>query len=309
MNKIKNMSKRGKIIIVFALILFLCLFINPISMARYVYNTIKNYYLETQSFYFNCDKLAEDTAIYQIDNWAGVDVFSVTYNMNSMKNNLVVSNSDISYNISYSCSSNIDCTVSKTSGFIPTTTNTDYFTLTFSPNVALREGDSVWMEVSASATEPYTKTISGKITFNVGIPGLAYEIIDESSQPYLNFEVTNTLDFYKVITAFDSYQVGDTMSVSNYQRLSDANKLKCASALIRLDFDPNVVLLDMTSQEYLDSVSHTITTIGGYDYINSVTFRLDAISSTMIRFYKVNAEENYTYPFGTSTPIITFSAT
>ena len=75
--------------IVFASILVLFLF-KP-SLARYIYNGIKNYYYETQRFYFNCDKLDENNAIFQLDNWDGVNSFDVTYNMNSFKNNFIAS--------------------------------------------------------------------------------------------------------------------------------------------------------------------------------------------------------------------------
>lgn len=48
-----------------------------------------------------------------------------------------------------------------------------------------------------------------------------------------------------------------------------------------MTFDPNEVLLDMTSSSYLHRVSgseHTVS-IGGYDYVNSYTFKLDATAN------------------------------
>lgn len=287
---------------------FLALIFNPVTIARYVYNVVRNYYLETQDFYFNCDKMSLNNSLYQIDNWDGVEDFSVTFNMNSIKNNLVVSKSDITYNINYTCSNNVLCTASKNSGIIDARNNRDYFIINIHPIVALQEGDSVWLNVTSSSLSPYVQTISGRIQLNVGIPGLTYEIMDEADRPYLNFSLTNTFDFYKVIRAYGNHQVGEEISSSAYRNLQDNEKENYASALITLSFDPNVVLLDLTSEFYQDAISHTEIQINGYQYVNSITFKVDPISSEMIRFYKKDASMNYTYPYGTNTPIISFTA-
>ncbi len=307
----KKKIKINKKIVFLGIALFLCLMMvifNPVTIARYVYNAVRNYYLETQDFYFNSDKMSLNNSLYQIDNWDGVEDFSVTFNMNSIKNNLVVSKSDISYNLSYTCSSNVSCTSSKNNGVIDSLSNRDYFIINIHPIVSLQEGDSVWLNVSSTSVSPYVQTISGRIQLNVGIPGLTYEIMDEVDRPYLNFSLTNTFDFYKVIRAYGNHAVGEEISSSVYRNLSDSEKENYASALITLSFDPHVVLLDLTSEFYQDAVSHTEIEINGYQYINSITFKVDPISSEMIRFYKKDASMNYTYPYGTNTPIISFSA-
>ena len=307
----KKKIKLNKKIVFLGIALFLCLMMvifNPVTIARYVYNAVRNYYLETQDFYFNSDKMSLNNSLYQIDNWDGVEDFSVTFNMNSIKNNLVVSKSDISYNLSYTCSSNVSCTSSKNNGVIDSLSNRDYFIINIHPIVSLQEGDSVWLNVSSTSVSPYVQTISGRIQLNVGIPGLTYEIMDEVDRPYLNFSLTNTFDFYKVIRAYGNHAVGEEISSSVYRNLSDSEKENYASALITLSFDPHVVLLDLTSEFYQDAVSHTEIEIDGYQYVNSITFKVDPISSEMIRFYKKDASMNYTYPYGTNTPIISFSA-
>ena len=147
------------------------------------------------------------------------------------------------------------------------------------------------------------------VTINVGEIGLSYEIVDSTGAPYLDFNITNTLDYYKVIEAFGDYSVGDRIEISEYLSLQESEKPKCTSALITLTFDPTLFRLDMTNEAFLQAVRTTNTTLSdGYDYINSVTFRTDAISSTSVRFYKLNTNNNYTYPFVNNTPIITFSS-
>lgn len=303
--KLKKVKKKNIIIISIALILLSITF----SYGRYIYNGLRNYYLSTKSFYFNSDKMSDNGSYYQLDNWSGVEPVTITFNMDSKKNNLVASPDNISYDIEYECSTNVTCVASKDSGLIMNGTHTDNFTITMTPNTNLYEGDYIELEVSASATEPYTKTISGRFKINVGEIGLSYEIQDEPGRSYLDFNITNTLDYYKVLTPFDTYNQNDKIEISEYLALSPENKRKCASAVINLSFDPSVLRLDMTNEAFLQAITNSSSIMSdGYDYLNSVTFGVEALSSTSVRFYKLNTNNNYTFPFVTNTPIVTFNA-
>ena len=304
-NNRKIKLKKKHIIIISIVLIVLSI---TLSYGRFIYNGLRNYYLSTKSFYFNCDKMSDNESYYQLDNWSGVEPVTITFNMDSKKNNLVASPDNISYDIDYECSTNVTCLASKESGLIMNGTHTDSFTITMTPNTNLYEGDYIELEVSASATEPYTKTISGKIRINVGEIGLSYTIEDEPDRAYLDFKITNTLDYYKVLTPFGTYNQNDKIEISEYLSLSPENKRKCASAVITLSFSPNDLRLDMTNEAFLQALSTTTTVMSdGYDYINSVTFGVDALSSTSIRFYKLHTNNNYAYPFVTNTPIITFT--
>ena len=279
------------------------------TYGRYIYLELKDYYLSTKNFYFNSDKLTVGRAIYQVENWSGVDSYNISINLNSYKNNLEVCDSDITYEITYSCSQNVNCNLNKTSGTIYTTTNTDNIVATLTPITNLSEGDSAFIEVTATSTAPYRKTIKARFVLNVSVSGLSYAIEDEVNRPYLNFNITNTLDYYTVVTAFDSYSVGDKIDINTYLNLSIDKKEKCKSALITLTFDPNKVVLDMTSEYYLNSISHTTTMINGHEYINSITFNVEAISSAQVKFYKIDATKNYTYPIVNNSSIVSFNYT
>lgn len=298
---------KKKHIIILAIVVFVLTI--TFSYGRFIYRGLRNYYLSTKSFYFNSDKLSEDESYYQLDNWSGVEPVTITFNMDSKKNNLVASPDNISYDIEFECSTNVTCVASKESGLIMNGTHTDSFTITMTPNVTLGEGDYITLDVSTSATTPYTKTLSGKFKINVGEIGLSYEIIDEVGSPYLDFNITNTLDYYKVLSAFGTHNVGDKIEISEYLSLSDENKRKCASAVITLSFSPNVLRLDMTNEAAINAISTTTSVLNdGYDYLSSVTFGIEALSSNAIRFYKLHTDNNYTYPFVTDTPIVTFAS-
>ena len=310
--KPRKKLSRFKLIVIVSSLVIVVLFLFKPSFARYIYNGIKNYYYESQNFYFNCDKLSEDGAVLQLDNWDGVNNFPITFNMNSYKNNLVAANSNITYTITKNCvtTANVTCTVSKNDGLIPSNTHEDSFSVDVTPNEALAQGATVTLEVSVSSTSPYTKTLYGTVTLNVGNPGISYEITDKANQPYLEYKITNTLNYYRVGIPFGTYTFGQTLTDAEYNSLSASDKAKCASALIKLDFNPNVVLVDVTSDFYDKAYSTTTTMINNKQYINGITFGVDPVSSMTIRFYKANAANNYTYPVvnDPTPPVIAFTA-
>ena len=303
-----KIDKRKLLILLFILIF---LFGSGVTLARYAYTEIRDFYFNSKRFYFNCDKLSESGSLIEMTNWSGVGEYQVTFNMNSYANNNLYSDDDINYNITYSCSSNVVCSVvdNKTSGTILGNKNTDEFTIVISvpTDVVLHDKDSVELEVEATSTSPYKKKLSGTFRLVVGYYGLSYEIDDEKGSPYLETRITNTLDYYKVITAFDSYNVGDQIDIPTYLALSDDKKGNCASAIITLSFDPTKVLLDMTSEDYLNAISTTSKQINGYDYIDSITFKIDALSSEQVKFYKIDTSLDNTYPNANNTSIITVS--
>jgi len=299
---------KKRIIILF--ILSICVVSLIAIYARYVLDTNNNFYSKSKEFYFNSDKLDENGPVYQIENWSGVDDYTITINMNSNDNNLISTSYDISYDISYICSDNIICSLSKTTGVIYSSTNTDYFTLRITPNKTLSTGDRVYVQITAKAKSPYEKTLRGTFNLIVGQEKITYEIVDLANQQYLEVNITNTLSYYIVSQSFDSYNVNDKITRETYLSLTEDKKQKCYSAMVTLSFDPNVVLLDMTNNNYLNAENVTHTTKNSYNYINSITFKVDAITSTKVRFYKIDQTKNYTYPNNNNqSPVITLTST
>ena len=290
-----NKKYKKKQIIILALIV-LCLLSFVIIFGRYVTNTINNFFVRSKEFYFYSDKLSEDNSVYQFDNWSCVDDYVITINMNSNNNNIESATYDIGYNISYTCSDNAICQLSKTSGTILASTNSDFFNLTITPNTQLSTGDRVVVEVEVNSTAPYKKTLKGKFTLVVGKEKLSYQITDDEQSPYMILSMTNTLSYYTVKEAFGSYTVGQKIDIDTYLALTDEEKKKCYSAIVRIEFDPNEILFDVTNSAYADATNITTTTIGGKTYIRGFTISIDAISSREIRFYKVDVSQDYTYP-------------
>lgn len=304
----KNIKyKRNQIIIVTLIALSLLSFI--IIFGRYLTSNVSNFFVRSKEFYFFSDKLSEDNSIYQVDNWSGVDDYTITINMNSRLNNIESATYDIGYDISYTCSDNAICQLSKTQGIIKADTNSDFFNLTITPNTQLKDGDKVIVDVVVNSTAPYKKTLKGRFTFVVGKEELTYQITDNSQDPYMLLSITNTLTYYTVKEAFDSFHVGDRIDINTYLSLSEDKKSKCYSAEVKIEFNPREVLFDVTNSAYSDATNITTTNIYGKTYINGFTIKIDAISSREIRFYKVDVNQDYTYPNGSNDKsIITVSS-
>ena len=189
--------------------------------------------------------------------------------------------SDIDYSITYTCSDNVQCTLNKNTSTIVGTANhgvnEDYFTVSISPNgnSALGEGEKAWIDITATSTSPYSQTISGKLILEVGSAEITYEIIDAVNQPYLTVNITN------------SQSVG---------------------ADITLTYNPEIVLLDMTSRFRLSSTNDDTQQLNGYAYLKSITSQVESLSTTTVRFYKNDSSQDYSYSPGSGiTPVISLT--
>ena len=275
-----------------------------VTLAKYVIEQFNSYYLNSKNFYFSSNRLTSNNALYQVNNWSGVGSFTISFDLLSVKNSYVYTNYDIPYTITYTCPQQVLCTADKDAGTIYSASNThsDTIILSVVPQRTYSESESLTIHISASSTAPYVKTISADFEYIVGKQGVTYEIEDEANQPYLMLKITNAISYCEVVTAFGNYSVGDTIDNSIYRTLG-ANKSKCVSQVIGLSFDPTELLLDTTSN-VVDQSTYTTTTVSGVDYISSLTFNISPVSTTAIKFYKIDATEDYTYPFENSTSII-----
>lgn len=302
MKKVKH-----KKIIYIIIITIIALATISLTYGRYIYNEIKDAYLSTKNFYFSSDKLTVNRAIYQVDNWSAVDPYSITINLNNRKNNLVHSTSDITYEVTYVCSNNVLCSVNTQGGVLLSEKQTTTFNAVVTPNSTFKEGDEAFIEIYVKTTSPYIKTLTGRFILKVGKSGIDYKIDDQKGRPYLNFNITNTIDYYLVKTAFGNYKENARIDRITYINLNEEDKKNCTSAEVTLTFDPDKVIFDMTNSVYLKKERYTTITIDGYDYINSITFKIDSESSENVKFYKADVTKNYTYPVVNDNSIINFS--
>ncbi len=289
--KINKIPKNIKIIIV----IFIILLVLPlaISLGRYIYNKVLDLYFLTQNFYFESDKLKLGGTNYSLDYWNGVDPYEIVINLNSYKNNSLKSDTDVDYKTSFECSEGVICNVSKTTGTIYSSSNNDNFIVTVTPNKTFKDGESASIKVNASSTSPYKKDLSATFELTVHKYGLSHEISDKSGNVYLEVKVTNTLESYTVKEAFDKYEKGDQINIDTYSELSDENKKKCYSAIITMSFDPDVVYINNNSTTFLNAYNIKTKVINNYEYVNEFTFNMEANTSSTVKIYKKDTDEDY----------------
>lgn len=299
--------KNASIVIMISLIFFLII---SFSFGRYIKNILHNYILETKAFYFNSTILSMNGKNYSINNWDGVNSYTLTIDVSNRKNSERVTNTDITYNISYNCPTTVTCSLSKTSSVLHSTDTTDTYQLVVTPNQNFYEGDTVVVSTSVESTAPYVKQMSATYTIGVLKSNFSYDIVDSVNSKYMTINFTNSISYYQVSEAFDTYSVGDHISLDVYNNLSPTNQNKCFSAIVTVEYDPTDVLVDMTNNLYINRLPtnyQEITLSDGFQYVKKFSFKVNASSSNSIIFYKDDPTENYTYPIVNQYSIISVS--
>ncbi len=345
----KNIGYRK--IVVFLVLIFIVVQLLRIviptlfTYSRYMVQHVRGYYLGTKNFYFKSDKLAYSARPkhFEAANWSGIDPYEITVRMNSIKNSDVKAEMDINYTIELTYSvfkadgteytnptSLVEVELEKenvTEVTLPgnkkkytsngtiyvVANNQDYFSfkITKLPGVFLANNDYIVVNIKADSTYPFVTSLAGDFKVSIGNLGMSYRIEDNAYDPYFKLIVTNTLDSYKVDTAFSyvntggatiNCAVGDTISITDYLNcLNDNQRNNCHSMIVSLDFDPNDVLLDTASEVFLTAQGTpniAYETINGGRYVDFVKLKVAAEESKVIRFYKVDAAENYSYQSG-----------
>lgn len=300
---------RKQITIICVVIILAILAIHYDTLSKFITDRFTSFYLRSKNFYFSSNLLDTNNSEYQIGTWSGVGNFNISFNLYSRDNEYLFSESDIEYEISVNCSSDVQCSASANSGtlYASDTTHTNTITISVNPERVFLADERVTVDITARSTSPYVKVLRARFVYIVGREGVSYEIEDEANRTYLFLKVINDIDYCTVIEAFGDYSLNDHISDSEYRNLSATNKLKCVSQYINVSFDPDDLLLDNTSS-ILDISTYQTETISNIDYINSLRFAISPNSTVAIKFYKQDITNNNTYPMGNNPSIITVTS-
>lgn len=298
--------KKKSIIILVVLVMILSI---GLVFGRYIHNILNQYILETKGFYFNSSILNVNGKNFVINNWDGVNSYTLTIDLNNRKNAERYTKTDIAYDIDVNCPNTVTCTLSKSSGIIRPNDETDSYQIVVTPRQNFYEGDTVRVETSVTSSSPYEKTMSAAYTIGVEKSDFSYEIEDSANAKFLIIRFLNSISYYEVEEAFGDYDVGDQVSLDDYSDLTDSEKSKCFSAKVTVTFDPHDLFVDMTNDLFLHrlNTNYQEQTINGHQYVSRFSFKVNASSSSEIMFYKDDITQNYTYPIVNPTSIIQVS--
>ena len=286
------------------MILIIPLFIfGSYTLAKYITEKYFSYYSSSKDFYFSSNLLTEENPLYQINNWLGIGQFTINFDLLSKKNDYVYSDYDIAYETSVTCPSDVICEIDKPTGVIYSASHSDTVQISVTPTRLYTEGERITIQIGARTTSPYVRELFARYEYVVGKTGVTYEIDDEVNSPYLSLKITNAINYCTVIEAFGNYDVSDVIDVEHYLQLQSSDKSKCVSQYANISFDPWNVYLDTTG-EILKRSTYTTMNYNGKNYVNTMRFVLEPQSSVEVKFYKVYAWNDYSYPNGNNTSII-----
>lgn len=271
-----NKLKLGIVVILVVLALSISVF------GRYIYNSVREAYFTARQFYFTSNILTANGARFQYNNWGGVDVYAIEFDLYSYLNVLERLDYDLNYTVTCSTedADKIKCSINSytesapttVTGTIPATTNISKVIIYITPLIQIEEGETVKIQVAASTSEPYQKTISCEFTVMRETPdGISYTIEDVENREYAILKMVNTSETGVEVT---------------------------------LEFDPSKLRIDSNNEIYINKKSIEKTTINGNEYVKKLIFDMSAESSKYVKFYKADKSKNYTYPgIQTTTPI------
>ena len=272
MSKKRKINKFKIAILVVILIIF---FMTISGYGRFVYNNITDRYFASKKFYFTSNLLTPNCNKYNFDNWDGDGIYQIDIEICSQNNDLEKYDEDLEYKllIDYD-DSDIVCSLDynefkeSTGGYtldvyenlkIPVETNSNKFEIYVKPTIdpetgetkKLKLGESYDIKVTAYTTEPYKKTISAILTLKIN--EVSYNIKDGVNWPFVILTVRNSYDL-----------------------VTD----------LRIEFDENVVRLDMNDSVYLENTDRVEIDENGV--VTAITFEMQKETSRKIKFYKTS---------------------
>lgn len=276
-----NKFKVGIVVILVVLTFTITVF------GRYIYNTAREAYFVTRQFYFLSDVLTVSGSSYQYDNWGGVNTYLIEIELYSYLNAMSKLDYDLGYTITCSTSDedkvriglNSDALDAPTTmvDVIPASTNTSKVGIFVTPINPIEKNDSVKIQVTATTSVPYQKTISCEFIIKV---------VTQGENTYLIEDVENR--DYAILA------------------LTCANN---SGAQVTLEFDPSKLRIDMNDEVFTNRIveEDVTTTINGSTYVKKIVFNIGAETTKNVKFYKVDKTKNYTYPGVQLTSPITVS--
>ena len=278
------MKKKKQIIIIGLSLIAIILVTLSATYARYISNSLWDYYLQSKGFYFNSDNLAMNSATNLNDNWQGESIY---FNVRNNQSESVITDYDISYtvtcNVTGSASSYTECQLNGTPS------NTATGTLSAVEACVNDTGDNI--DVSA-----YNKTAcelggyewkhqiaQANHYFDIVLTDANYQITDVN----VSIVVKSTAPYSKTLSGdfilYKGASLNDDITLSykhfyNYDRLIISNSYN-VDKCIKVLWDADVLLID----EDLNSFEGFDTDNNGY--VNEVIFTIKAKSTQSFVFY------------------------
>lgn len=273
-----------KRLVVYGVLLLLCIptLYGFVTFSRYIIKNVYDNFLISREFYFYSNVLTDELTIptYTLYDWDGEDNYTLRANVMNYLDELRWTKESITYEANVSCnpsngSSNlISCTASNgTINYSSTGGTSVIVNMTIVNNgITFEDDDYVDVELTYTSTSPYRKVLRANFRIYVVVQDVKWHVDDVENRKY-----------------FDLY-------ISNYGDIEKNN--------IEIEWNPSNMSIDTTNTYVINGTTYT-TTINGIQYVNRCKISLGSRKSGIIRFYKNDKTQNYTYPqVGVESPLI-----
>ncbi len=268
---------RKYLIIGVVLLTVVLLITNGLTLAKYISNSVWNYYLNSQGFYLSSDKLGDN--VKNVNNvWDGT---SVHFNLTNSINEAAITDYDIKYKVTCTLSDGTDCKINGTDS------NTYYGTLS-SYNTCINNKndgvDTTDFDKATCESKGYNWVIqksTADIYFDIATDNVTADIEVVSIEPYEK-TLTGTFILKKDKTLVEKTDM-TYQSFNNYDRLTITNSSddkKC----VKINWDANKLRIDK------DNITNYNMQNG---YINEIILEIPSKDNLSYIFYKVDKSATY----------------
>ena len=268
---------RKYLIIGVVLLTVVLLITNGLTLAKYISNSVWNYYLNSQGFYLSSDKLGDN--VKNVNNvWDGT---SVHFNLTNSINEAAITDYDIKYKVTCTLSDGTDCKINGTDS------NTYYGTLS-SYNTCINNKndgvDTTDFDKATCESKGYNWVIqksTADIYFDIATDNVTADIEVVSIEPYEK-TLTGTFILKKDKTLIEKTDM-TYQSFNNYDRLTITNSSddkKC----VKINWDANKLRIDK------DNITNYNMQNG---YINEIILEIPSKDNLSYIFYKVDKSATY----------------
>ncbi len=286
-------DKKKHIIIISALLVCSIAVIYSLTYAKYVSNSVWNYYLKSKGFYFTSEQLSSNSVVQNANSqWDGGSVnFSIKNNLNQD----VITDYDISYTatctVTGDAASYAECRMNGAG------TNTQDGVLSSLQACNNGTGDNV----DVSSFDKTTCELDGYDWVNqIATKNLYFDVVltdtDHTIEDVVvNVKVTSTSPYSQTLsgdfTLHKAITKGDEVSISyknysNYDRLIVSNP-SSSTKCVKITWDTNKLLINADSSQY------SLATTDSNNYINQIKFNINAKESLSYIFYNKSFNTKY----------------
>ena len=285
------MEKRTKYMLLLVIfLLFVFVVTNGYSYAKYVSNSVWNYYLETKGFYFTSEQLGTNKIVNVDNNW---DFGSVFFSLKNSENGNLVSDYDIEYTVK--CTIQNDA--SSYSKCVLNGTDSDTFNGVISSSSICRNNINS-VDVS-SYIEDKCKADGYEWVVQENYKDLYFDVVKtgEVDLDYVSvlIEVTSTVPYSK--TLLGEFNLSSINMIENSLKVSYKEFNNYSRVVLSNSYDENkCVKLNWNSNNLrIDEINDGILSYQ-YDnngYINEIKLNIDKKDSVSYVFYKTDFSKTY----------------